>query len=457
MDVQFPSPQDLHLDSATLDLCQDVANMALVINDFRPLAEPVVAEIRKRMLEDGVYNSNAIEGNTLSLQETQMILETGAVVDVGRGREATEVLNLGAAIREIQSFVDDRTRWSDHKSFLSVHGILMKKIGDSFAGIVRNESVMIRAANYQPPGPEKLAELLAWLWSTLQESKDCEPIRLATWTHWSIARIHPFIDGNGRMARLWQDLILFGNRYSAAIIRATNRREYYHALTSADDGRFDRLAQLIGLGVATNLQGYLDACRETDELKGWAQEIVGEAHAAVEERRRAEYLRWCRGMLQLKDAFVRCAAQITYVSDGTIDVEFRPFDIIEQPTWESLRSGPGASKTWFFWLNIRKGDSRIQYCFFFAKHFFHEAGEVVAGLEAQTSLLVSEQQGNDSARRLDQIPNLPLRLREILIKDGELLTRCMEPATGRELYEKPKSHVSVAQEFISQAILHRMR
>ena len=457
MNDPLRSPKELNFNSATLDLCKDIASIASTINEFRPLDEPVLAEIRKRLLEDRIYNSNAIEGNTLSLRETQVILEAGAVIDVGRGKEATEVLNLGAAIREIQTFVDDRPRWSDDATFLAVHGILMKNIGDSFAGSVRTESVILRGAKHQPPGPEKLSALLTSFFNTLRASETVEPIQLATWTHWAIARIHPFIDGNGRMARLWQDLILFGNRYSAAIIRAANRREYYDALTAADDGHFDRLAQIVGQGVAYNLQAYLDTCRERDNLKGWAQQIVGEAHAAVAERRRAEYMRWCRGMLQVQDAFNRCATQITSVSDGTIEVQCQSFDIIEQPTWETLRSGGGARSTWFFWLNLRKGESRLQYCFFFGTHFFHEADKGLAGLEAQTSLLVSEQQGNNSARRLDQIEGLSLRLREIMISDGDLLTRCVDPASGVERCEKPKSAVAVAQEFISQAILHRMR
>ena len=457
MSQPLPTPKELCFNPATLDLCRDIAEMAATINNSRPLPEHVLAEVQKRLLEDRVYNSNAIEGNTLSLRETQLILETGSIMDVGRGKEATEVLNLGNAIREIQSFVDDRTRWSDHQTFLSVHRILMETIGDSFAGMVRTDSIIIRGAKHQPPEPEVLPVMLQWLWKTLRESESCEPIQLATWTHWAIARIHPFLDGNGRMARLWQDLILFGKRYSAAIIRAAHRREYYDALTATDGGHFDRLAQLIGQSVANSLQIYLDACRESDELKGWALQIVGEAHTAVDERRRAEYMRWSRGMLQVQDAFFRCATQITSVSDGAIEVQCRPFDIIEQPTWESLRSGVRASNTWFFWLNLRKGDSRIQYCFFFATHFFHEVDKELAGLEAQTSLLVSEQQGDNSATRLDQIPDIPLRLREIMIINGELLTRCVDPASGEECCENPRNAVAVAQEFIGQAILHRVR
>ena len=119
MSQQLPTPKELSFNPATLDLCRDIAEMAATINNSRPLPEHVLAEVQKRLLEDRVYNSNAIEGNTLSLRETQLILETGSIMDVGRGKEATEVLNLGNAIREIQSFVDDRTRWSDHQTFLS--------------------------------------------------------------------------------------------------------------------------------------------------------------------------------------------------------------------------------------------------------------------------------------------------------------------------------------------------
>lgn len=155
------------------------------------------------------------------------------------------------------------------------------------------------------------------------------------------------MDGNGRMARLWQDLILFGSKLTAAVIRQEERSEYYASLTSADDGDFNPLIQLVTRSLNRTLQIYVNAQREVDELKHWAVDIVGETNARVDEKRRLEYLRWVRQMEQVKDAFQRCATQLTTASDGSVEVQVNGFDILDQPTWETLRSGGSASKIWY--------------------------------------------------------------------------------------------------------------
>ena len=457
-------PDEFAFDNATVELIADVKAMTATMNDFRPLQKDVLDEIQKSLLEDRVFNSNAIEGNTLGLRETQRILEAGAVIDVSKRREATEVLNLGAAIQRIQSFVNDESRWSDESSFLEVHKLLMTGIRDDIAGMIRIESVIVTGAKHQPPAPEQIKGLLDEFLSTLRRSVHIDPIRLATWAHWAIARIHPFEDGNGRMARLWQDLVLFGRQYTAAVIRASTRKEYYKALTDADDGKFDPLAQMIGQSVAETLQSYLNACREHDDQKDWARELVGEAHAVVAEQRRLEYLRWTRGMHTLLDAFQRCATQITTASDGTIEVQVRPFIMIDQPTWESLRSGVGAAKTSYFWVNFRKGVNRLQYCFFFGHHYYHEADQQLALLGPSASLLISEQQGFDNAVRVDEIRDLPVTLREVIVLDGQLVQRLVNPvmqgSDGSKqafVYRQNANAMAIAQTFIKEVLLGRLR
>ncbi len=79
----------------------------------------------------------------------------------------------------------------------------------------------------------------------LKEPPEVHPVLLGAWAHWTIARIHPFFDGNGRMARLWQDVVLFRNRLTCAILRVEDRREYLSALEEADEGRFNPLTQLV--------------------------------------------------------------------------------------------------------------------------------------------------------------------------------------------------------------------
>ena len=454
--MEFISLDQIAFNQVTIELIDDATRLALQVNNRRPLPTEVIEKIRKNLLGERVYNSNAIEGNTLTLRETKRILETGSIVDVSKKREATEVLNLGKAIEQLQSLVSDKTTWASLENLTRIHRTLMTGVLEYGAGSIRSERVMITGAKRQPPRPEKLDELLQSFSNELGGSQDCEPLRLATWTHWVIARLHPFMDGNGRMARLWQDLVLFGNRFTAAVIRHEDRTEYYSALTDADDGKFDPLAQLITRSLSRTLQITINAQREVDELKGWAAVIVGETNARVDEKRQLEYLRWVRQMEQVKDAFERCATQITNASDGSVEVQVRPFDIIDQPTWETLRSGGSAGKTWFFWANFRQGGERIQYCFFFGRHWFSEADREFSQIGPGANLLISEQKGDGPAVRLSDVPNCPIALREILVIDNKLARKRVDTATNKEVYDHDVDALQTAREFVEQVFFSRL-
>lgn len=455
--MDIPSPSEVLLDQLTLELIQDATDIAHQVNERRPLPTEVVENIQKELLGERVYNSNAIEGSMLSLRETKIILETGGSVDVGRKREATEALNLGKAIILVQDLVNNRESWSDIAQFIAVHKTLLTDVENHAAGRIRSERVMITGAKYQPPNPFKLDALLQEFFDHLQSATEVEPIRLATWVHWTIARIHPFLDGNGRMARLWQDLILFGHRFTAGLIRQQDRNEYYSALGSADDGDFNALTQLVSRSLSKTLQIYINAQREVDELKNWAAEIIGESSARLDEKRKLEYLRWARQMDHLRDAFERCATQVTNASDGTIEVQVHSYDIVDQSTWETLRSGGSAARTWYFWTNFRRGSERIQYCFFFGRHFFSPADRTVQNLGPSATLLVSEQVNDEQPVSLNESQSSLISLRELMIISDKLARlRRIDGTQDKLVYDLDIDPLVVAREFVQEVLLNRM-
>jgi len=458
--MKLPSPDSIVLDGVSTQISADTAELAKRVNDLRPVATEVIQRIERDLLGERVYHSNAIEGNQLTLRETVLVLQSGQTVDVGRRRDATEAKNLGEVIGNLQAAIGNRDLWGNREFFLAQHRILLGGVNDDYAGVFRNKRVMIRGAMYQPPSETHVFDLMDEVFGYLRDSTETEPIRLATWTHWAIARIHPFFDGNGRMARLWQDLILFGHRYTAAVIRATDRERYYKALSAADDEDkpdFNPLAQLITRSVSDNLQVYLNAQRETDELKDWAAEVVGEVHARDNETRRLEYIRWARTMEQVKDAFQRCCTQVTDASDGSIEVQLSPFDIIEQPTWESLRSGSGGSQTWYFWLRFRRGSDRLNYCFFFGHHMSRDEDRHLPGIGPNANLLISEQEGwDESPVRLDKLHGTPLTIRELITIGGQLARRRLDATGNGCVYDENIDSVTVARDFISEVLLRRL-
>ncbi len=454
--MEIPTPSDVALDQVTQELILDATELARQVNDRRPLPPEVIERIQKQLLGERVYNSNAIEGNTLTLRETISVLQTGGIVDVGRKREATEAINLGKAIAEVQEMVGDAGSWTDLARFVALHRTLLIDVKDHAAGVIRFDRVIITGAKHQPPNPLKLDAILRQFFGELKDATNIEPIWLATWVHWAIARIHPFLDGNGRMARLWQDLILFGHQLTAAVIRQQDRNEYYSALGSADDGDFNPLTQLVARSLSKTLQIYVNAQREVDELKDWAAGIVGESNARLDERRKLEYLRWARQMDQLRDAFERCATQVTNASDGTVEVQVRSFDIVDQPTWETLRSGGHAAKTWFFWANFRRGQERIQYCLFFGHHFFSPMDRGVSNIGPSACLLVSEQVGDEKAVRLSDLHDCPVTLRELLIVDDKLARKRLDIALDSLVCDFDIDPLTVARDFVQEVLLNRM-
>ena len=206
--MQMPDIGEIRIDVATETLLKDLHEVAHKVNDIRPLSPDVIKQVQRDILGERVYTSNAIEGNTCDLRETIAILQAGyAGVESRRRREATEVINLGKAIEQLQ--VLSKSDACDIEKLLVLHRTLLTGINDDWAGRFRDSQVMVRGTKHQPPDCGKISDLMDVFFDQLRGAGDVAPTVLAAWAHWSIVGIYPFFDGNGRIARLWQDLLLF--------------------------------------------------------------------------------------------------------------------------------------------------------------------------------------------------------------------------------------------------------
>ena len=444
------------INSATSNLIDDVDGLAERVNGFRPFASELVAAVHEKLFAERVYSSNAIEGNTLTLRETVEVLKTG-YIGGRRKREGTEARNLGEAVKHLESVLLRDDAPHSTAKLLHLHGILLKDIVPE-AGVLRTDRRMITGATYQPPRPELVPELVRELLAALSAVTDVHPVVMATWAHWALARVHPFVDGNGRIARLWQDLVLLRAKLSPAIIRLQDRDQngYYDALSAADGGDLNLLAQLIAQRVASTLEQYIAAQQQSAELTDWASRIAGEAAVRAAEQRKANYLRWSRVMESLRNDFQRCAAKIT--SSG-IEVQFRAYPLIEEVAWENIRVGIGAKQTWFFSLSFRDDGRPLRYIFFLGKHFWTPFDNDREHSEPRVALLISEQSGQDDARMLGDIPGCPITLRELFAVDSDIVAVRCAPGTDGEPtteYDRDSSQVKLAQEFIEQVLFRRI-
>jgi len=447
-------PDQISLNDVSRAVVGDVEETARRVNEYRPLPPDVVRRIQDELLPERVHHSNAIEGNTLEFRETKMILETGQLIPSKR-REALEARNLGEAVRKLAEVrVDDMSIHTEQR-LLEIHGIVLRDINDQWAGRFRDHGVKIRGATWRPPDHEVVPTLVDRVLERLATKGDEAGLLMGVWAHWALAAIHPFSDGNGRTARLWQDLVFYQRGLTCPIVQAHERREYFDAIQSADEGHFDPLLQFIGTRMLRTFDRYLAELGKEKEADTWAETLGGEADERAAQIRQREYMVWERTMNRLRFEFVVHAAKIAERS-REISVQVREYPIIDQPAWENLARGFGAGRTWFFTVDFKRARAFRRYCFFFGKHFWSDADNSDER-KAGACLLVSEfDSSNTQAVRLDEVAGCPIRLREVFVAGGAFVRRRLDLEKNEQVYDRNIDPGLIAREFFQDVILHRL-
>lgn len=201
------------------------------LDDHRPLPKAVVKNLAEDLSLRWTYNSNAIEGNTLTLQETKVVLE-GVTVGGKSIREHLEATNHALAINLVYSLVEENEPLSE-RTIKEIHSLILKGIDDEVAGVYRNINVTISGVEHRPPEflhiPEEIASFLDWY----NSSEDMHPVERAARVHVDFVKIHPFVDGNGRTSRLLMNLELMKAGFPPVVFKTADRLAYYQALESA--------------------------------------------------------------------------------------------------------------------------------------------------------------------------------------------------------------------------------
>lgn len=234
------------------------------LNVYRPLPKAALYKIKEALQIEWTYNSNSIEGNTLSLRETQMILQEGITIKGKSLREHFEAKNHENAIHYLYGLVD-KNYVLNSKDILSLHGLVLRSIEDEFAGRLRNSGVRISGANFVPPNAAKVSQLLDELVMFVNSNPlKLNDIELATVFHHKMVHIHPFFDGNGRTVRLAMNLLLLRKGFPPAIILKNDRKKYYEALNQANKGNYYKLMLLMCQSLERTLNIYLTALPNHD-------------------------------------------------------------------------------------------------------------------------------------------------------------------------------------------------
>lgn len=230
-----------------------------VLTTSRPLPNAALLKIREALNIEWTYNSNSIEGNTLSLRETQMVLQEGITIKGKSLREHFEAKNHEKAIDHLYEIVNNSyiLRSID---VLTLHGLVLRSIEDEFAGRLRNAGVRISGANFVPPNALKVSGMLDDLIEFINTNPlGLNDIELAAVFHHKFVWIHPFLDGNGRTVRLAMNLILMRRGFPPAIILKNDRKKYYEALNQANNGNYQKLMLLMVQSLERTLNIYISA------------------------------------------------------------------------------------------------------------------------------------------------------------------------------------------------------
>jgi Fic family protein len=261
------------------------------LDRFRPLPPEVLRNLERWFLIELTYTSNALEGNTLTRLETAVVVEKGLAVGGKSLAEHLEATNHAAALDKVVRIAKSRVRSLTEHTLLDLHAMILRGLDDSNAGRYRSIPVRISGSRVVLPNPVKVPSLMTEFFAQLTSRARKHPVQLAAEAHYRLVTIHPFIDGNGRTARLLMNLILLQHGYPPALIRKRDRVPYLKSLEKAQlGGSNGDYLKIIARSVERSFRIYFEALggepapeKETGQLLriGELAKKSGETHATL--------------------------------------------------------------------------------------------------------------------------------------------------------------------------------
>jgi Fic family protein len=233
-----------------------IDQLKATLDAHRPLPEAVVKNLHDDLVLRWTYNSNAIEGNTLTLMETKVVLE-GITIGGKSLREHFEAINHRDAILFVEELVQQREPLSEWQ-IRNIHHLILKNIDEQYAGRYRTLNVLISGTTHTPPDHLLVPEQMSRFTSAIDDS--LHPVERAARIHVDFVGIHPFVDGNGRTSRLLMNLELMKAGFPPVVVPVEQRLRYYQALDLAHvKGDYKSFIELVVEVVEQSFQPYFFA------------------------------------------------------------------------------------------------------------------------------------------------------------------------------------------------------
>ena len=258
------------------------------LNKLRPLSKTLLEKLRERFEIEMTYNSNAIEGNTLTLKETFWVIQEGITVKGKPLKDHLEAKNHKEALDFLYESIENKNRSTISEHLIkTLHSLIIQEINKSIAGKYRDRDVFITGAEHTPPSaidvPAKMDELIKW---ARKNYKKMDITEFSAIFHHKLVHIHPFEDGNGRTGRLAMNIFLMQYGFPLVIIQKNDRQKYYRVLAAADEGNYKPLVNFIGQAVLRSLNIYLDTLTPSKNKENFISLAEASKHCSYSQ----EYL-----------------------------------------------------------------------------------------------------------------------------------------------------------------------
>lgn len=232
------------------------------LSTIRPLPNEAIKKIQDAIEIEYTYDSNRIEGNTLTLQETALVVNEGVTISGKSMREHLEAINHSEAIDFIKG-IAGRSEPISERTIKDIHAIVLHGIDRENAGKYRTVPVMISGSRHIPPAPYKLDRLMEDFITEYRRKEEARehPVLIAAYLHDELVRIHPFIDGNRRTSRLLMNLFLLRHGYTLVSLKSDNEAKvrYYESLEkSHTEGISNDFNLIVATAVRDSLKRYLE-------------------------------------------------------------------------------------------------------------------------------------------------------------------------------------------------------
>jgi len=427
------------------------------VGEFRtegPLDKVSLAKLEEHFKAAHVYHSAGIEGNRLTMQETVLVLTEGIDIRGERLQDALEVKHLGTAFDFLKTLAEaeQTVRESDIRD---LHRLLIGDDAGKSPGEYRKVGVVILGSEHKPPEPfdvpPRMEQLISWVNTNIDKS----PIIVAAVAHHELANIHPFVDGNGRVARLLMNLILLKRGFPICNIkRGPEKAAYYEALGFADVGIFESIISTVLTGSSELFVEYVRIRTETKRMADWSQHWGTKAKEVLMRRESKEMELWRSRMRQVFLEFEKASELLNDQLNGIVEINFHDYNNeISFEKYQTLVERGQIPHGNAFSINFfQKSHARRERFMF---RYFRNRTKFKAPLHKIITLELNRYEGEETGYvRLSDLPwAKKLRLRELYFKpEGEFVVRWFNSQTNQETELKNHTIAESAQWFFDDIL-----